>query len=108
MDGKKKTQNTHLRSHKLGTNIKKELFRFISEDVQNGDVTSVLLPKNKITAKIPSSLEIILAMIKFFGNNTDVISTLCISSEINRNNSFLISVPNLGYLKCILPLYSYF
>jgi len=34
----------------LGTNIKKELLRFISEDIQGGDITSVLLPKKKIKA----------------------------------------------------------
>ena len=38
----------------MGTNIKKELLRFISEDIQSGDVTSVLLPKNKIKAEIIS------------------------------------------------------
>jgi len=32
----------------LGTNIKKELLRFVSEDIQSGDVTSVLLPKKNI------------------------------------------------------------
>ena len=68
MDGKKKTQNTHLRSHKLGTNIKKELLRFIAEDIQNGDITSVLLPKNKITAKIISKENGILAGVKFAGD----------------------------------------
>jgi len=49
----------------LGTNIKKELLRFISEDIQSGDVTSVLLPKKKIKAKIISRQEGILAGIKF-------------------------------------------
>jgi len=49
----------------LGTNIKKELLRFISEDIQSGDVTSVLLPKKKIKAKIISRQEGILAGIRF-------------------------------------------
>jgi nicotinate-nucleotide pyrophosphorylase (carboxylating) len=49
----------------LGTNIKKELLRFISEDVQGGDITSVLLPKKKIEAKIISRQEGILAGIRF-------------------------------------------
>jgi len=49
----------------LGTNIKKELLRFISEDVQSGDITSVLLPKKKIKAKIISRQEGILAGIRF-------------------------------------------
>jgi len=49
----------------LGTNIKKELLRFISEDVQSGDITSVLLPKKKIEAKIISRQEGILAGIRF-------------------------------------------
>jgi len=52
----------------LGTNIKKELLRFISEDVQSGDVTSVLLPKNKIKAKIISRENGILAGVKFTGD----------------------------------------
>ena len=49
----------------MGTNIKKELLRFISEDVQSGDVTSVLLPKNKIRAKIISREDGILAGVRF-------------------------------------------
>ena len=49
----------------MGTNIKKELLRFISEDVQNGDVTSVLLPKKKIKAKIISREDGILAGVRF-------------------------------------------
>jgi len=52
----------------LGTNIKKELLRFISEDIQSGDITSVLLPKNKISAKIISREDGILAGIKFAGD----------------------------------------
>jgi len=49
----------------LGTNIKKELLRFISEDVQSGDITSVLLPKKKIKAIIISRQEGVLAGIRF-------------------------------------------
>ena len=52
----------------MGTNIKKELLRFISEDVQSGDVTSILLPKNKIKAKIISRENGILAGVKFTGD----------------------------------------
>jgi len=52
----------------LGTDIKKELLRFISEDVQNGDITSVLLPKNKIKAKIISRESGILGGVKFTGD----------------------------------------
>jgi len=52
----------------LGTNIKKELLRFISEDIQSGDVTSVLLPKKKIKAKIISRQEGVLAGVKFAGD----------------------------------------
>jgi len=51
----------------LGTNTKKELLRFISEDVQSGDITSVLLPKKKIRAKIISREEGILAGARFAG-----------------------------------------
>ena len=49
----------------MGTNIKKELLRFISEDIQSGDITSVLLPKKKIKAKIISRERGVLAGIKF-------------------------------------------
>jgi len=49
----------------LGTNIKKELLRFISEDIQSGDITSVLLPKKKINAKIISRQKGVLAGVKF-------------------------------------------
>jgi len=49
----------------LGTNIKKELLRFISEDIQSGDITSVLLPKKKINAKIISREDGILAGVRF-------------------------------------------
>jgi len=49
----------------LGTNIKKELLRFISEDIQSGDITSVLLPKKKIKAKIISREDGVLAGVRF-------------------------------------------
>ena len=52
----------------MGANIKKELLRFISEDIQNGDITSVLLPKNKIRAKIISRENGTLAGVKFTGD----------------------------------------
>jgi len=52
----------------LGTNIKKELLRFIFEDIQGGDITSVLLPKKKIKAKIISRQEGVLAGVKFAGD----------------------------------------
>ena len=49
----------------MGTDIKKELLRFISEDIQSGDITSVLLPKKKIKAKIISRQDGVLAGVKF-------------------------------------------
>ena len=52
----------------MGTNIKKELLRFISEDIQGGDITSELLPKKKIKAKIISRQEGVLAGVKFAGD----------------------------------------
>ena len=52
----------------MGTNIKKELLRFVSEDIQNGDITSILLPKNEIRAKIISRDDGILAGVKFAGD----------------------------------------
>ena len=52
----------------MGTNIKKELLRFVSEDIQSGDITSILLPKKKIKAKIISRQEGVLAGVKFAGD----------------------------------------
>jgi len=52
----------------LGTDIKKELLRFISEDIRGGDITSVLLPKKMIKAKIISRQEGVLAGVKFAGD----------------------------------------
>ena len=52
----------------MGTNIKKELLRFISEDVQSGDITSALLPKKKIRAKIISREDGVLAGVRFAGS----------------------------------------
>ena len=49
----------------MGTNIKKELLRFVSEDIQSGDITSVLLPKKNIKAKIISRQNGILAGVRF-------------------------------------------
>ncbi len=49
----------------MGINIKKELLRFVSEDIQSGDITSVLLPKKKIKAKIISRQDGVLAGIRF-------------------------------------------
>ncbi len=49
----------------MGINIKKELLRFISEDIRGGDITSVLLPKKKIKAKIISREDGILAGVRF-------------------------------------------
>ncbi len=47
---------------------KKELQRFLSEDIQTGDITSALLTKKKITAKIISKQQGVIAGIKFAKN----------------------------------------
>ena len=47
---------------------KKELLRFLSEDVQSGDITSALLTKKKIVAKIISRQQGVIAGIKFAKN----------------------------------------
>jgi len=47
---------------------KKELLRFLSEDIQTGDITSALLTKKKITAKIISKQQGVIAGIKFARN----------------------------------------
>jgi len=52
----------------LDSSPKKELLRFLSEDIQRGDITSVLLPKKKIKAKIISRQEGVLAGVKFAGD----------------------------------------
>jgi len=75
----------------LGTNIKKELLRFISEDIQSGDITSVLLPKKKIKAKIISRQEGVLAGVKFAGDifrlkgcNVKIIKKDCAKLKSNQ------------------------
>ena len=67
----------------MGTNIKKELLRFISEDIQGGDITSVLLPKKKIKAKIISRQEGVLAGVKFAG---DVFRLKCCNVKIIKKD----------------------
>ena len=47
---------------------KKELLRFLSEDVRSGDITSALLTKKKIAAKIISRQQGVIAGIKFAKN----------------------------------------
>jgi len=52
----------------LDTGPKKELLRFLSEDVRSGDITSALLTKKKIAAKIISRQQGVIAGIKFAKN----------------------------------------
>jgi len=52
----------------LDTGPKKELLRFLSEDVRSGDITSALLTKKKIVAKIISRQQGVIAGIKFAKN----------------------------------------
>ena len=78
----------------MGNNIKKELLRFVSEDIQSGDVTSVLLPKKKITAKIISRENGILAGAKFAGDifrlkGCNVIILKKDGAELKSNQSIL-------------------
>ena len=44
---------------------KKKLLQFLSEDIQSGDITSELLPKNKIKARIISRESGVVAGVKF-------------------------------------------
>ncbi len=46
-------------------NTKKELLRFLAEDLGKGDITSSLLPRNKISAKIISRQNAIIAGVKY-------------------------------------------
>ena len=52
----------------MDTSPKKELLRFFSEDVRSGDITSALLTKKKIVAKIISRQQGVIAGIKFAKN----------------------------------------
>ena len=52
----------------MDTGPKKELLRFLSEDVRSGDITSALLTKKKIVAKIISRQQGVIAGIKFAKN----------------------------------------
>jgi len=52
----------------LDTGPKKELLRFLSEDIRRGDITSALLTKKKIAAKIISRQHGVIAGIKFAKN----------------------------------------
>ena len=49
----------------MGSSPKKELLRFLAEDIQCGDITSALLPNQKIVAKIISREQGIVAGVKF-------------------------------------------
>ena len=52
----------------MDTGPKKQLLRFLSEDVRSGDITSALLTKKKIVAKIISRQQGVIAGIKFAKN----------------------------------------
>ena len=52
----------------MDTGPKKELLRFLSEDIRRGDITSALLTKKKIAAKIISRQQGVIAGIKFAKN----------------------------------------
>ncbi len=49
----------------MGTSPRKELLRFLAEDLGKGDVTSVLLPRKTITARIISRQNAIIAGVKY-------------------------------------------
>ena len=49
----------------MGVGPKKQLLQFLAEDIQSGDITSALLPNNKIKAKIISREQGIVAGVKF-------------------------------------------
>ncbi len=44
---------------------KKELLRFLAEDLGNGDISSALLPRKKIKARIISRQNAVVAGVKF-------------------------------------------
>ncbi|MGD8708019.1 MAG: nicotinate-nucleotide diphosphorylase (carboxylating), partial [Nitrosopumilaceae archaeon] len=46
-------------------NIRKELASFLAEDIGKGDITSALLPKKKISARIVSREKAVVAGAKF-------------------------------------------
>jgi len=49
----------------LSLNIKKQLANFLSEDIGKGDITSALLPKRKISARIISRENAVVAGVKY-------------------------------------------
>jgi len=49
----------------LDVGPKKQLLQFLAEDIQSGDITSALLPNQKIVAKIISRERGIVAGVKF-------------------------------------------
>ncbi|MFB5627104.1 MAG: carboxylating nicotinate-nucleotide diphosphorylase [Nitrosarchaeum sp.] len=49
----------------LSFNVKKQLIEFLSEDIGKGDITSELLPKKNISARIISREEAIVAGVKY-------------------------------------------
>ena len=49
----------------LSFNSKKQLMEFLSEDIGKGDITSALLPKRNITAKIISRENAVVAGAKY-------------------------------------------
>ena len=52
----------------MDTSPKKELLRFLSEDIRSGDITSALLAKKNIEAKIISRQQGVIAGVKFAKN----------------------------------------
>ena len=74
--------------------IKKELLRFLAEDLGKGDITSALLPRNKIRAKIISRQNAVVAGAKYAkeifvlkGCNVKIIKKD--ASKVKRNQTIL-------------------
>jgi len=88
----------------LKINQKKELLRFLAEDVGKGDITSSLLPKKIITARIISKQNGILAGIKFakeiFCLKGCKVKVLKLDGSKIRPNQMILKVS--GYAKSVL------
>ena len=90
----------------MDTSPKKELLRFLSEDIRSGDITSALLAKKKIEAKIISRQQGVIAGVKFAKNlfqlkGCTVKSFVKDGARIKPNQKILqVSVSTQSVLSC--------
>ena len=85
----------------MGFSPKKELIRFLQEDIGKGDITSNLLPKKRIKAKIISRENGIVAGVKFardiFNLKNCSVKILKKDGSVNINEINLSQSENEGF-----------